>query len=259
MNTILHTLPRWLGMAAALLLVACRHGMGHHRWRRRTHLHPDGEGGLHQHRRRQQRLFLGLCQWQWHDAVPRRHDDRQPGRRGHGHSQQRTARADLDRLPGPAGRSSGGGARLDDAGSAGETGGVPGTVTYTFVASQPGTYLYHSGTRPDLQVEMGLVGALIVRPADANQAYRARRHRLRPGVSVPAHGDGSEIHERVGSQWRRVSRVSRSTWTWPPNVYNPVYWFINGRSAGYRARANAPLLPTQPYDAMPRMHPGRSA
>lgn len=36
--------------------------------------------------------------------------------------------------------------------------------TYTFVADKPGTYLYHSGTNPDLQVEMGLVGALIVRP-----------------------------------------------------------------------------------------------
>src|SRR5512140_2024855 len=39
-----------------------------------------------------------------------------------------------------------------------------GTVTYTFTASKPGTYLYYSGTRPDLQVEMGLVGAIIVRP-----------------------------------------------------------------------------------------------
>ncbi|MCL5098603.1 MAG: multicopper oxidase domain-containing protein, partial [Candidatus Omnitrophica bacterium] len=39
-----------------------------------------------------------------------------------------------------------------------------GVVRYQFTASQPGTYMYHSGTRPDLQIEMGLVGALIVRP-----------------------------------------------------------------------------------------------
>ena len=54
------------------------------------------------------------------------------------------------------------------------TGGVPGlltndaapggTVTYTFTAGQPGTYTYYSGTQPELQVEMGLVGALIIRP-----------------------------------------------------------------------------------------------
>ncbi|MBP8261486.1 MAG: multicopper oxidase domain-containing protein, partial [Verrucomicrobia bacterium] len=39
-----------------------------------------------------------------------------------------------------------------------------GTASYTFIASRPGTFMYHSGTRPDLQIEMGLVGALIVRP-----------------------------------------------------------------------------------------------
>ena len=56
-------------------------------------------------------------------------------------------------------------------------GGVPGLLTtevppdngvtvvsYSFVASEPGTYLYQSGTNTELQVEMGLVGALIVRP-----------------------------------------------------------------------------------------------
>src|SRR5205823_14598780 len=36
-----------------------------------------------------------------------------------------------------------------------------GTVTYTFTASSPGTRAYYSGTQGDLQVEMGLYGALI--------------------------------------------------------------------------------------------------
>jgi FtsP/CotA-like multicopper oxidase with cupredoxin domain len=56
------------------------------------------------------------------------------------------------------------------------TGGLPGlitreappdgatVVTYTFTASNPGTYSYFSGTRPELEVEMGLVGTLVVRP-----------------------------------------------------------------------------------------------
>ena len=39
------------------------------------------------------------------------------------------------------------------------------SVSYTFTAAQPGTYLYQSGTQSGLQVEMGLVGALIVYPA----------------------------------------------------------------------------------------------
>jgi FtsP/CotA-like multicopper oxidase with cupredoxin domain len=37
--------------------------------------------------------------------------------------------------------------------------------TYTFKATHAGTYLYESGTSPELQDQMGLVGALIVRPA----------------------------------------------------------------------------------------------
>ena len=41
------------------------------------------------------------------------------------------------------------------------------TVTYTFVASAPGTHPYYSGTQGDLQVEMGLYGAVVVLPAAA--------------------------------------------------------------------------------------------
>jgi len=38
------------------------------------------------------------------------------------------------------------------------------SVTYTFVAGSPGTRSYYSGTQGDLQVEMGLYGAIIVLP-----------------------------------------------------------------------------------------------
>jgi FtsP/CotA-like multicopper oxidase with cupredoxin domain len=40
------------------------------------------------------------------------------------------------------------------------------TVTYTFTASAPGTHAYYSGTQGDLQVEMGLYGAIIVLPSN---------------------------------------------------------------------------------------------
>src|SRR5215472_12364852 len=43
---------------------------------------------------------------------------------------------------------------------------VPGsTVTYTFTATTAGTRAYYSGTQGDLQVEMGLYGAIIVVPS----------------------------------------------------------------------------------------------
>jgi len=42
------------------------------------------------------------------------------------------------------------------------------SVTYTFTASTPGTRAYYSGTQGDLQVEMGLYGAIIVLPNSAD-------------------------------------------------------------------------------------------
>ena len=41
---------------------------------------------------------------------------------------------------------------------------VGGSVTYTFVATSPGTRSYYSGTQGDLQIEMGMYGAVIVLP-----------------------------------------------------------------------------------------------
>ena len=87
-----------------------------------------------------------------------------------------------------------------------------GTVTYTFTASTPGTHSYYSGTQGDLQIEMGLYGALIVLPASVpttcttglhaanltaevslgrerfpagGGGIRSSRHLLRPRISVP--------------------------------------------------------------------------
>ena len=39
------------------------------------------------------------------------------------------------------------------------------SVTYSFTAEHAGTYLYESGSDPQLQVQMGLFGAIVVRPA----------------------------------------------------------------------------------------------
>ena len=39
-----------------------------------------------------------------------------------------------------------------------------GVITYSFTASSAGTYLYESGSDPQLQVQMGLFGAIVVRP-----------------------------------------------------------------------------------------------
>ena len=52
-----------------------------------------------------------------------------------------------------------------------------GSVTYTFTASAPGTHAYYSGTQGDLQIEMGLYGAVVVLPstvpANCTRGYHA--------------------------------------------------------------------------------------
>ena len=126
------------------------------------------------------------------------------------------------------------------------------TVTYTFTASHAGTYLYHSGTRPELQIEMGLLGALIVRPTGfnasnptaynhANTAYNHEYLFLLTEIDP-------NIHELV--EFNQLNNVDNT-------AYSPAYWMINGRAAPDTLLAeNHMLLPHQPYNCLPRMHPG---
>lgn len=146
------------------------------------------------------------------------------------------------------------------------TGGVPGlmtaeaapgeTVTYRFTAAEPGTYLYHSATRPELQVEMGLVGALIVRPAGFNGASPAAYGHPdsaydREVLFLLTEMD-SRIHETVELQG--VQALENTNFL---SRYFPNYWFINGRNApDTMAPAFVGWLPNQPYNSMPVMKPG---
>ena len=125
-----------------------------------------------------------------------------------------------------------------------------GMVSYTFTASHPGTYLYRSGTRPDLQAEMGLVGAIIVRPNgfDENNptAYNHPETAYdREFLFLITEMDPT-LHRRV-EQSRPVDMTQ----------YFPTNWFINGRNFPDNMTQDfVPWLPTQPYNNQPRMHPG---
>lgn len=159
--------------------------------------------------------------------------------------------------------STGGGAAglLTQEAPAATVAGPGGPVTYTFTPSQPGTYLYQSGTRPDLQIEMGLVGALIVRPTgfDMNDmtTWKAYGH-------ADSKFDGEylflltemdeRIHDQVEVQVRKNQPIAVDTTKWWP-----VYWFINGRTGPDTLfPPKVSWLPSQPYDAMPMFHPGQN-
>ena len=137
--------------------------------------------------------------------------------------------------------------------------GVPGFVTreaqpgdqvrYRFRANNPGTFLYHSGTQMDLQVELGLFGAIIVRPALGNNyAYnRADSQFEREHLFLLSEMD-PRIHDLV--EWEQWDQIDQTD-------YFPVYWFINGRTAPDTfANDGVSWLPTQPYSCFPRAMPG---
>jgi len=166
---------------------------------------------------------------------------------------------------------------------------APGTtVTYTFTASAPGTHAYYSGTQGDLQVEMGLYGAIVVLPstipANCNSGYHALN-----GTARGAHAEtdfrlAHAAYDHPGScydreylfQWAEMdSRIHRQALAQVTalagctagapgcslNVqtepYHPAYFLINGRSMPDVMDPNfAGEYPHQPYNANPHMHMG---
>jgi FtsP/CotA-like multicopper oxidase with cupredoxin domain len=118
--------------------------------------------------------------------------------------------------------------------------GPGGSVTYSFVASEPGTYTYYSGTRPEIQVEMGLVGALIVRPAlGANYGYNHADSIFNHEYLFVLSDIDAVIHQQVVvGQMASVDNTAAF----------PTYWFITG--AGFDTlRLIMRFLPSQPYGA----------
>lgn len=124
-----------------------------------------------------------------------------------------------------------------------------GMVSYFFTPTEPGTYIYYSGTSPELQTEMGLVGALIVRPAGVTgRAYAHADSTFDRETLFLFTEIDPNVHDLVAQG--DIDQVDNTT-------YFPVYWFINGRCApDTMLKAHTPLMPNQPYNCMPMMHPG---
>lgn len=141
------------------------------------------------------------------------------------------------------------------------------TVTYTFTASKPGTYAYYSGTQPDLQIEMGLYGALLVLPAAAPDACKAQgRYALaksaydHPGTCYDREYlfQFAEMDSRIHQQAEELVKLGTpAPMAVKSEPYQPNYFLINGRSMpDLMDTSYAPNYPNQPYNANPHMHPG---
>ena len=127
-----------------------------------------------------------------------------------------------------------------------------GSVTYSFVATRPGTFIYESGTDPKTQVPMGLFGALIVRPSlGTNYVYNRSDSQFTPTEEFMALL--SEIDPFQHQAWSLGLNQGKN---YNLNNYRARYWLINGRGfPDSVADNNATWLPSQPYGALARIYP----
>lgn len=91
------------------------------------------------------------------------------------------------------------------------------SVTLTFTASDPGTYLYQSGGDEGRQLAMGLYGALVVRSNTANQAYD----------NAPATAYDVQrvlVLSAVDPDFNNAPDTTQM------HGYHATYWLINGQS-----------------------------
>jgi FtsP/CotA-like multicopper oxidase with cupredoxin domain len=197
-------------------------------------------------------------------------------------------------LPTPAGNTS----ILFPGFSVTTTGGVAGlitqeaapgaTVTYTFTASTPGTHSYYSGTQGDLQVEMGLFGAIIVVPStipancttglhSANLAAESHWGESDWRLAAAAYNHPAACYDReylfqfsemdanihaqalaqVTAKSGCTAGAAGCTLEVPTEPYHPAYFMINGRSMPDDMDPNYDTpYPHQPYNGNPHLHPG---
>jgi FtsP/CotA-like multicopper oxidase with cupredoxin domain len=88
--------------------------------------------------------------------------------------------------------------------------------SFTFTASDPGTYLYQSPANAGRQLAMGLYGALIVRPATPNQAY---------GSATSAYDQESILVLSAVDPAFNANPDSADMY-----AYKATYWLINGKA-----------------------------
>jgi len=158
------------------------------------------------------------------------------------------------------------------------------TVTYTFTANKPGTFAYYSGTQPELQIEMGMYGALIVLPnvamdtdatcatstrtgyVDFRLAHHAYDHPQscydREYLFQFAEAD-SRINSAAEQQVQACATATAAKLACAAAVvvntepYVPNYFLVNGRSMPDLMDGDyVPNFPNQPYNGNPHMRPG---
>jgi len=156
------------------------------------------------------------------------------------------------------------------------------TVTYTLTipSTAAGTHAYYSGTQGDLQVEMGLYGAIIVLPAAIPSSCTSGVHasnltaqnnwgesNFRLAAAAYYHPQAcydreylfqfSEMDPNIHNQVLAQLKAGVASLNVLTEPYHPAYFMVNGRSMPDDMDPNYALqYPHQPYNGNPHMHPG---
>ncbi len=132
---------------------------------------------------------------------------------------------------------------------------LPGeTITYSVTTSSPGTFLYESGTNPFKQVQMGLYGAIIVRPCDYEPHETGLCTAYGTGTGTEFDREYLLVLSEVDPAFHQAVKQGRD---YDTRQFKPRYWMINGRCAPDTMLPDyTPQLPNQPYGAMILMEPG---
>ncbi len=156
-------------------------------------------------------------------------------------------------------------------------------IQYSFYATRPGTFLYHSGVNPQIQIEMGLAGAFIVDPVattDPEVYDPVTKTYSGSGVvtindsptdSLDFHARGLAYADQATAYDREylfflsetdpkmhyLAELGRLD-AWDNADYNSTLFFINGRNGpDTLAPDHQAGLPNQPLGALVTMHPGQ--
>ena len=112
--------------------------------------------------------------------------------------------------------------------------------TYYFRAEHPGTYMYHCHIVASEHVQMGMYGALIIRPRDGNGVTgNIMYNNVYGPIALSAAGApaGSDVFDKeytfvlseIDPNWHNVIEQGKRKAFYPP-LWNPELWFVNGRT-----------------------------
>jgi FtsP/CotA-like multicopper oxidase with cupredoxin domain len=133
-----------------------------------------------------------------------------------------------------------------------------GTVIYTWGSATnpvpPGTYLYQSGTNPQVQVQMGLYGALAKNQRDFDAGATtagARRARAYPGIPSFYEQEATLLYSEIDPALHAAVANGTYGTTGPTSTfdYQPKYFLINGQP--YPNTSVLPLTGLTTLDGLP--------